>query len=94
MYKKVSRNYGYPTKNEAEYYNYLKQIVEFYSKPVDNNESKLSKISQNVDSMKKEVTEALKADTISLISSLQVSTPVVSKGPQRDKFGRFVKKTP
>lgn len=48
------------------------------------------KIDENILSLKKQVTEALKTETISLISSLQV--PVVSKGPQRDKFGRFAKK--
>jgi len=41
---------------------------------------------------KKSVTETLKTETISLISSLPVSK---SAGPKRDpKTGRFAKKTP
>lgn len=90
MYEEIANDQNY-TELIKEYLGYLKKI-EKTLKP--SNQKILDKISQNVESMKKEATEALKTDTISLISSLQVSTPVVSKGPQRDKFGRFVKKTP
>lgn len=49
----------------------------------------LEKIEENVKKMKVEVTEPLKTETISLISSLPVSKNVL---PNRVKFGRFVKK--
>ena len=97
-YAKVAKDYGYAEKLKTEYKGYLDQIVKFYSKSVDTNETKLVKISQNVEALKKTVTEPLKTETVTLIESLQVSSKevskVVSKGPQRDKFGRFVKKTP
>lgn len=94
-YQRMARDYGYGYQ-ETEYANYLKQIETFYSKPVDNNVSKLEKISSNVSTMKVSVTEALKTETISLINSLQVSQKVAQKssGPQRDELGRFMKKNP
>lgn len=68
------------------------EILEGYEKKYCQKDP-LEKIEENVESMKNKVTEELKTETISLINSLQVS-PVVSKGPTRDKFGRFAKKTP
>lgn len=81
-------------------YNLSKKLEEDLLKILSDFEKKycqkdpFKKIEENVESLKKEVTEALKSETISLINSLQVSTPIVQKGPARDKFGRFVKKTP
>lgn len=56
------------------------------------NTDPFKKIEENIAEMKKSVTETLKTETISLISSLPVSKSV---GPKRDpKTGRFAKKTP
>lgn len=79
-----------------EYLGYLKKIENSLK---HSNEKILEKISSNISTMKVSVTEALKTETISLITSLQVSpvvSPVAQKssGPQRDKFGRFAKKNP
>lgn len=94
-YKRMARDYDYGYQ-ETEYANYLKQIETFYSKPVDNNVSKLEQISSNISTMKVSVTEALKTETISLISSLEVSQKVVvQSGPKRcPKTGRWLKKNP
>ena len=59
-----------------EYLGYLNRIEESL-KP--SNEKILEKISENISSMKMSVTEALKFETISLVNSLQVSTPIVQK---------------
>ena len=47
------------------------------------------KIEENIQALKKEVTEPLKTETISLISSLQVSKTTSNRDP---KTGRFMKK--
>ena len=47
------------------------------------------KIEENIAELKKEVTEPLKTETISLISSLPITQK--SSLPKRDKFGRFIK---
>lgn len=79
--------YGYV----SEYLSYLNRI-ESSMKP--SNEKILEKISENVLSLKKTVTESLKTETISLVTSLKPTEKVASKsGPQRDRFGRFAKKT-
>ena len=87
-YKWISKSQGYQN-DVKEYLGYLNRIEESL-KP--SNEKILEKISENISSMKMSVTEALKFETISLVNSLQVSTPIVQKGPARDKFGRFIKK--
>ena len=82
----MSRN-RFPKEYEQEFLEILAEIEKKYVL------NPFKKIEENVESLKKNVTEELKTETISLINSLKIA-PVVSKGPQRDKFGRFMKKTP
>ena len=92
FYTNIARNQGYGYGNRvSEYLGYLKQIEESL-KPT--NEKILEKISSNISSMMVSVTEPLKSETISLVSSLKPTEKVVKSGPARDKFGRFAKKTP
>ena len=92
-YEDIAEDQGYAGKRVTEYLGYLKQIEDSL-KP--SNEKILEKISSNVSNMKVSVTEALKTETISLISSLQVSQKVVvQSGPKRcPKTGRWLKKNP
>lgn len=87
-YQSISARHGFASYHNARYLGYLKQIEDSL------NEKVLEKISENVESMKVSVTEPLKSETISLVTSLKVPETVVKTGPQRDKFGRFLKKTP
>lgn len=84
----MSRN-GFPRYEETRFLKILFDLESKYCSKKD----PFVRIEANISEMKKTVTEALKTETISLISSLPVSVPVVVKsGPQRDKFGRFAKK--
>lgn len=75
-----------PTKEIPGFLKILREIENEYC-----NTDPFKKIEENILELKKSVTESLKSETISLISSLPVSK---SAGPKRDKFGRFAKKTP
>ena len=90
MYNNIAEVKGYYNFEVDEYLTYLKRI-EKSLKP--SNEKILEKISSNISSMKLSVTEPLKVETVSLVSSLQVS-PTKPQQPARDKFGRFVKNNP
>lgn len=88
-YINIADRQGYSRK-VSEYLAYLNRI-EFSM--VSSNEKILDKISEKILSLKNTVTETLKTETISLVTSLKPTEKVVSKsGPQRDKFGRFAKK--
>ena len=89
MYNKIAEDKGYNLYTK-EYLTYLKRIEESL---MPSNEKILEKISSNISSMKLQVTEPLKVETISLVNSLQVS-PTKPQQPARDKFGRFMKKVP
>lgn len=86
---RIMRNNNFQRSYETEFLNILSQLESKHCPKKD----PFIRIDGNISEMKKTVTEALKTETVSLISSLQVPVPVVSKGPQRDKFGRFLKKT-
>lgn len=70
------------------------KILEGFESKYCSKQDPFVKIEENILSLKKTVTEALKTETISLISALQVPPVKTTKsGPQRDKFGRFARKT-
>ena len=84
--KEIMRNNNFPKSYEQEFLRILNEIEGKYGKTT------IQKIEENVQKLKIQVTEPLKVETVSLVNSLQVSSN--KSGPQRDKFGRFMKKNP
>ena len=84
--KEIMRKNNFPSSYEQKFLQILNEIEEKYCPKT------FQKIEENVQKLKILVTEPLKVETISLISSLNVSQTVSTNKPKvqkRDKFGRF-----
>lgn len=100
VWNRLANDYGYPTDLRNEYVGYMNKISELVKSGniqnvQDKNPEILKKVSENVEAMKKTVTEILKTETVNLVNSLTVSKIPEQKttDPKRDpKTGRFVKK--
>jgi CRISPR/Cas system-associated exonuclease Cas4 (RecB family) len=81
--KRIMSRHSFQKEYEQEFLEILAEIEKKYVL------DPFKKIEENIQKLKENVSEELKTETISLISSLPVIQAVQKSGPKRDKFGRF-----